>query len=215
MLKISKYGYKMIIKAFLMLVIFVLILFYPYPTVEILAAISFFWLVILLFFFRDPKREVPKEEGLILAPADGKIIAIEEVDEKRFFNTKVRKISIYLNMFNVHVNRMPVTGRVDYINYFEGKNFSAWRDKASEENEHSFIGITTEKQKFAVKQIAGLVANRIVYNCKVGNIVRQGDRFGIIKFGSRVELFLPLDIELKVYKGQKVLAGETVVGRMK
>jgi phosphatidylserine decarboxylase len=164
------------------------------------------------YFFRDPERTGERGERLLVAPADGKIVQIAEVDEPAFIKDKALRISIFMNVFNVHVNRYPVDGVVRYVHYNKGKFFNAAADKASLENEQSSIGIETGSgHRVLVRQIAGLIARRIVTYSKVGDQVKQGDRFGIIRFGSRVDVFVPVGSKVLVQAGQITTAGITVL----
>jgi phosphatidylserine decarboxylase len=167
-----------------------------------------------VYFFRDPEREIPEGEGVVVAPADGKIIEISETFEREFLKSSAYKVSIFLSVFDVHVNRIPVSGRISYFRYRRGAFHAAFRETASFENEQSVIGIETEGGKVLVKQIAGIIARRIVCNVREGYEVRRGERFGMIKFGSRVDLFLPKDTRLQVELHQKVKAGTTIIGVM-
>jgi len=166
------------------------------------------------YFFRDPERMGERGKQLVIAPADGKIVQIAEVDEPAFLQSKAQRISIFMNVFNVHVNRYPVSGTVQYVHYNKGKFINAAADKASLENEQSSVGIETESNRILVRQIAGLIARRIVTYSKVGERVNQGDRMGIIRFGSRVDVFLPLGAKIRVKVGQPTIAGVTVVGEL-
>ena len=164
------------------------------------------------YFFRDPERTGERGKQLVIAPADGKIVQIAVVDEPAFLQSKAQRISIFMNVFNVHVNRYPVSGTVQYVHYNKGKFINAAADKASLENEQSSVGIETESNRILVRQIAGLIARRIVTYSKAGEKVNQGDRMGIIRFGSRVDVFLPVGAKLRVAVGQATVAGVTVLG---
>jgi len=170
-------------------------------------ALQTFW------FFRDPDRIIPAGEGLIVSPADGKIIAVSEVKEERFLKDRAIKVSIFLNLFDVHVNRIPCSGRIRGIVYQPGKYLAANKDLASTENEQNAILLETPSGvKIVFVQVAGLVARRIVCWTKEGDEVERGARFGMIRFGSRTDLFLPLGTEIKVTPGQKVKGGASVIG---
>lgn len=162
-------------------------------------------------FFRDPERTGPRGPQYVIAPADGLVVSIVDVDEPSFLHGKARRVAIFMNVFNVHVNRYPADGTVAYRHYNPGRFLNAADEKASLENEQSSIGLETPKGKMLVRQIAGLIARRIVTDHAPGTAVRQGERLGLIRFGSRVDLFLPLTARVLVQVGQKTTAGTTVV----
>lgn len=166
------------------------------------------------YFFRDPERTGERGERLVIAPADGKVVQIAEVDEPAFMRGRAVRVSIFMNVFNVHVNRYPVDGKVTYVHYNPGKFLNAAADKASLENEQSTVGIESGPHKVLVRQIAGLIARRIVTYSKVGDTAEQGERFGIIRFGSRVDVFMPVGSTVKVNLGQIISAGVTQVGEL-
>ena len=167
------------------------------------------------WFFRNPERFPPEHLRLIVSPADGKVIRIEELGDPDLAAEKVRKISIFMNVFNVHVNRIPYTGQIVSMAYRQGKFLSADLDKASEVNERNTVLIRTATgETLKIVQIAGLIARRIVWWVQEGMTVNRGERFGLIRFGSRVEVFLPLHVKVLVQVGQKVRAGETPIGEM-
>ena len=177
----------------------------------ILLLVTFF----ILCFFRDPERFVTDQENAVVSPADGKIICIERVTDSRFTDGEAQKISIFMNVFNVHVNRVPATGRVEKILYSQGKFYSADCDKAGLQNEYCATVITTPQgKKLAFVQIAGLIARRIVCWLEPDDDIIRGRRFGLIRFGSRVDLYLPPDTEIVVQTGQKICAGETILGHL-
>lgn len=168
-----------------------------------------------LYFFRDPARTITTDTGsMLIAPADGKVIEIVEVDhESLYLDSPATRISIFLSPLNVHVNRVPATGRIEYVNYVPGDYLVAWHEKASEKNERSEIGLMHRSgSKVLFKQIAGAVARRIVYHLKTGDEVVAGDRFGIVKFGSRMDVIVPRGSRFAVVPGDKVTAGVTVLG---
>jgi phosphatidylserine decarboxylase len=170
----------------------------------------------VLAFFRDPERFTPGDENSLVSPADGKIIIADQVDDKNFTGQKVHRISIFMNVFNVHVNRIPFGGKVEKILYKPGKFYSADSVKGGLENEYCCTLISTEKgQKIAFVQVAGLIARRIICWLEPGDSVVKGRRFGLIRFGSRVDLYLPLETEILVKVGDKMKAGETVLGHLK
>lgn len=162
-------------------------------------------------FFRDPERAWSRGEQLIVAPADGKVVSVTQVDEPTFFQGRAERISIFMNVFDCHVNRYPTDGTVAYRHYNPGEFGHAGAEKASLSNEQSSIGLTTARGKVLVRQIAGLVARRIVTDHQPGQVVHQGDRMGMIRFGSRVDLFLPLDTRVLVQVGDTTRVGVTVV----
>ena len=166
------------------------------------------------YFFRDPERIGDRGEKLVIAPADGKVVQIAEVDEPNFMKGRALRVSIFMNVFNVHVNRYPIDGMVEYVHYNPGKFLNAAADKASLENEQSTVGIESGPHKVLVRQIAGLIARRIVTYSKVGDKAEQGERFGIIRFGSRVDVFMPVGTTVNVKLGQLTSAGVTVVGEL-
>lgn len=169
--------------------------------------------VFFTLFFRNPERKTPDDEKLIVSPADGKVIKIEEIIENDILEGQYKKISIFMNVFNVHVNRIPYAGEVEKIVYKPGKFFSANMDKASLLNERNLVLIkAADGKKILIIQIAGLIARRICCWLKQGMHVKRGERFGLIKFGSRLELFLPSDSGIIVKIGDKVKAGETPIG---
>ena len=165
------------------------------------------------YFFRDPERNAPAENGTVLAPADGKIIDVREVGEPSFFGGRCRRITIFLNVFNVHVQRAPVSGRVVHREYRAGEYAVAWHPKASEVNEQASLGLGAPAGRVLVRQIAGLIARRIVTYPEIGDDVRQGDRIGLIRFGSRVDLFIPHDWPVCCEVNDKVRGGSTVCAR--
>jgi phosphatidylserine decarboxylase len=178
------------------------------------------------YFFRDPERVGERGPSLVVAPADGKLIMITEVDEPSFVAGRAIRLSIFMNVFNVHVNRYPVDGVVRYIHYNKGKFFNAAAEKSSLENEQMSVGLETtppdsgraarvgDVHRVLVRQIAGLIARRIVTYSKLGERVRQGDRMGIIRFGSRVDLFLPVGSRIRAKLGDLTTAGTTVLGEL-
>lgn len=169
-------------------------------------------LLFIIFFFRDPDRVTPEGEGLVISAADGRVVLIKEVSFPELSDEKLIQVSVFLSVFNVHVNRIPVSGVVDEIKYYPGKFLAAWNDKASLENEQTLISIDTGTKKIYFKQIAGLIARRIVWKLESGQSVSAGERFGLIRFGSRVDILLPLNSEIRVKVGENVKGGETVIG---
>ena len=167
----------------------------------------------ICYFFRDPDRVIPNYTGCIVSPADGRVISASLIDNSRYFEGSCIKVSIFMSIFNVHVNRIPHEGRVKKIQYYPGKFFSANLDKASNQNEHNAIVIETEgKKNICTVQIAGLIARRIICRLQKDDIVTRGQRFGLICFGSRLDVYLPPETNLKVMVGDKVKAGTSVLG---
>lgn len=167
------------------------------------------------FFFRDPDRIVPRADRAVVSPADGKVILAEICDGEEYFNGKCLKVSIFMSIFNVHVNRAPIAGEVRRILYTPGAFFRANLDKSSRENEHNAVFIETEDGiEICVVQIAGLVARRIVCRIQKGDRVLRGQRFGMICFGSRLDLYLPPETEPAVHVGQRVQAGASILGHL-
>jgi phosphatidylserine decarboxylase len=174
------------------------------------------WLPVAVWviaFFRDPERRGERGNSVVIAPADGKVVDVREVDEPAFIGGKALRICIFMNVFDVHVNRYPLEGTVAYRHYNPGKFLNAADEKSSLENEQSLVGLSTARGKVLVRQIAGLIARRIVTDHPVGTAVHQGQRLGLIRFGSRVDLYLPLDARALVKVGDRTTAGATVVAR--
>ena len=177
--------------------------------------VTYFQIVIMLFclnFFRDPKRTTPKQDNLIISPADGKIINIGEVEDSNS-GEKLKVVSIFLSVFNVHANRMPVDGRFIDVKYVKGQFLAAFDHKASDHNERTEIKIQTKFGIIKLKQIAGLVARRILCYAKVGEKMSAGSRLGFIRFGSRTDIILPASIDLQIELNEKVVGGETIIGK--
>jgi phosphatidylserine decarboxylase len=217
---IHKEGYTSI--ALCILFIFLLNAFIQFYFPEAIAVkwivyiLSFALFVIILQFFRSPKLTIDKDENLILCPADGKVVVIEETVEAEFLKDKRIQLSVFMSPINVHVNRNPISGVVKYFKYHPGKYLVAWHPKSSTENERTTV-VTENKAGVQVlfRQIAGALARRIVWYVKEGDVVEQGDQFGFIKFGSRVDLFLPLGTQIMVELGEVVKGGRTVLAKLK
>jgi phosphatidylserine decarboxylase len=180
---------------------------------QVLAAVLTVLALFILWFFRDPERVDPSGKGLVVAPGEGRVILVEEADEPSYLGGPARKISIFLSVFDVHVQRAPVAGTVEHRVYRPGAYAVAWADKASEDNEQASLGIATPHGKVLVRQIAGLVARRIVTYPAEGQSVERGERIGLIRFGSRVDLFLPLEWEVTCAVGDRAVAGRTGLAR--
>lgn len=166
------------------------------------------------YFFRDPERTGARGDQLVIAPADGKVVLDTVLDEPAFMGGQARRISIFMNVFNVHVNRYPVSGTVHYVHYNPGKFLNAAAEKSSLENEQMSVGIETPRGRVLVRQIAGLITRRIVTYSKEGEYVEQGQRMGLIRFGSRVDVFLPTNAIVRVNIGDMTVAGTSVLAEM-
>lgn len=165
----------------------------------------------VLFFFRDPRRVIPQGDGLVVSPADGKVVAVDQIYENDYLQQSVQRISIFLSIFNVHVNHVPIGGTIETVKYIPGKFHVAALPKASLENEQTAIVITTDNTKIIVKQIAGIIARRIICYVQPGDVVKKGDRYGLICFGSRVDIFLPENSEIRVKVGDRVKGAKDIV----
>jgi phosphatidylserine decarboxylase len=169
----------------------------------------------ICYFFRDPDRVIPTSAGSVVSPADGRIIVAEKIDHSPFYKGSCFKISIFMTVFNVHVNRMVHEGEVVNIVYRPGKFYSADKEKAGLENEHNAVFLKTESgRELCIVQVAGLIARRIICKVQEGDLVKRGQKFGLICFGSRLDVYLPEDFKAKVAPGDKVKAGETILGEM-
>ena len=208
-LPIAMPGVKYVVAAILVTGMF---FYFGLPTTGVLA------LLITLFvtwFFRDPERRVPEGKDLLVSPADGKVIIVEPMARCEYLDEPCQKVSIFMNVFNVHVNRIPFSGIIEKVQYHPGKFVNASFDKASIHNERNALIIKTEDgRRYACVQIAGLIARRIVNCVQAHEQVHKGDRYGMIQFGSRLDLYLPQDFEVLVGIGDKTSAGSTVIGRM-
>jgi len=186
---------------------------YPLAAVGILLAAFAMW------FFRDPERKIPEkavnDESYILAPADGKVVEIKKIHENKYLNADAVQISIFLSPLDVHVNRSPVTGKVELYKYIPGDYLVAYHPKSSELNEHSLIGVETKYGKVLFKQIVGIVARRLVCELKEGDSLHSGQKFGMMKFGSRMDVIVDTKTEINIKLGEKVVGGETIIGRLK
>ncbi len=205
-LPIAKEGYPFILLPAILAVLFLL------SGLKILALLSLAGTAFTLYFFRDPERRVPSRQGVVVSPADGRVLFADRVFEERYLKRDLIKVSIFMSLFDVHVNRAPVGGIVRERSYHPGRFISANRDKASLENEQCFYLIDTGREEIGVVQIAGLIARRIVSYKGEGDRVSTGERIGLIRFGSRVDLFLPLHTELRVKRGDRVYGGKSIIG---
>ncbi|HNQ13408.1 MAG TPA: phosphatidylserine decarboxylase family protein [Bacteroidia bacterium] len=215
---IHKEGFKIIAIAFVIWFLVNAIVFLSFPNVGWSIIISLTLTTVMLFlivqFFRYPKRNITRDDNAIIAPCDGKVVVIEKVIENEFYKEKRLQVSIFMSPLNVHINWYPISGRIAYLKYHMGKYLVAWHPKSSTENERTSIVIQKERYSVLVRQIAGTVARRIVYYPHEGDKVKQGAQLGFIKFGSRVDLMLPLDAQINVSNGEKTKGGVTVIARM-
>ena len=207
---VAKAGYPFIIASAFATIVFALL------GLTALGLLGILTTGFVVSFFRDPDRVIPSSESLVVSPADGKVIAAGIVDRSPYYEGAALKISIFMSVFNVHINRMPCEGQVTKINYDPGKFFAANLDKASKDNERNAVFLETpEQKKICAVQIAGLVARRIICYLKEGDLVARGQRFGLICFGSRVDVYLPPDTMLMAAVGDGVRAGTSVLGELK
>lgn len=181
---------------------------------RIILGVSLVFFILIVQFFRNPFRNTVINENHVIAPADGKVVVIEEVEEPEYFKDKRRQVSIFMSPVNVHVNRNPISGVVKYAKYHPGKYLVAWHPKSSTENERTTVVIAGSKAEVLFRQIAGALAKRIVYYVKEGQMVEQGSEMGFIKFGSRIDIYLPLSAKVEVKLQQKTRGGETVVATL-
>lgn len=189
-----------------------LILYYYLPWLSILPGLL---LLFVIYFFRDPVREIGLNDKTILSPADGTIMEIRKIDHEDYIDGSALKVIIFLSLFNVHVNRSPISGKVAFVKYRPGKYIPAFKSHASDLNEMNSIGIENNKIKLIVNQITGFIARRIICWSKVGDNLTQGEKFGLIKFGSCTEIIIPSNAEIKVKQGDTVKGGITVIGVVK
>jgi phosphatidylserine decarboxylase len=217
-MRIHKKGYLIIFIMLIAILTIVLIinLLFPVQTFlhYFLYLIGLIFLILIVRFFRQPKRIIEINDNNILSGADGKVVAIEEVEENEYFKDKRIQVSVFMSPLNVHVNWYPISGNITFFKHHHGKYLAAYLPKSSTENERTSIVIENSKQQSVLsRQIAGLVARRIVSNAEVGKQVVQGDEIGIIKFGSRFDLLLPVDAKIKVKLRQEVRGGKTVIAK--
>ncbi len=207
MIRTAPEGRPFIIGALLILVALAALRLWPFAVIWLPVAI---WVVA---FFRDPVRDGERGDNLFIAPADGLVVDVRDFDEPAYIGGKSQRVCIFMNVFDCHVNRYPIGGTVEYRQYNPGKFLNAADEKSSLENEQSSVGLSTPHGRVLVRQIAGLIARRIITDHPVGTVVRQGERLGMIRFGSRVDLFLPANLRVLVKQGDRTVAGLTVVAR--
>jgi phosphatidylserine decarboxylase len=207
MIKLAPEGYPFIL-GFLILTVLVAVVM-PWG-----ATVPFALALFMAYFFRDPERHAPEGENVVVSPADGKVILIQNVYEEKFLKSDALEVSIFMSPLNVHVNRAPCDGNVQTVVHTPGKFLSAFKHEASLQNENIAMLLDTKYGKVLVRQVAGFLARRAVCRVKPGDSLRKGERYGIIKFSSRLDLYLPKSAQLKVKLGDKVKAGETVIGEI-
>jgi phosphatidylserine decarboxylase len=214
-MKFHKEGYLSLLLAIIvssLLIYLAQCCFSEYVIIQyLLYAVSVFLLVVILQFFRNPIRNWNTNKNAVIAPADGKVVVIEEVFESEYFKDKRLQVSIFMSPINVHINRFPIDGIVTFAKYHTGKFLVAWDPKSSTDNERTSIAVKNDKHEILFRQIAGALARRIVFYCKEGDIAKQTQEFGFIKFGSRVDLFFPVGTKLNVELNQKVKGGITEI----
>lgn len=215
-MRIHKEGRGVLITvSFLFLIPLVTALLTGYGWIYVVAAIFFIFLLFCLRFFRFPDRPLKQIDGAVLSPADGEIVIIEEVEETEYLKERRIQVSVFMSVWNVHINWFPIGGEVEYFKHHQGKYLLAWHPKSSELNERTSIVVNNGKTRILFRQIAGYVARRIVCYAKVGKKFEQNQQVGFIKFGSRVDLFLPIGTEINVKIGDKVKGTETVIAHLK
>lgn len=211
---ITKYGYDVFFSILAIVVIGSLLSWLFVEAKPLKFSLIGIFLALFLFtlnFFRDPHRVTPQGDNLIIAPADGKVVLIKELREDEYLKADAVQVSIFMSPLDVHVNRYPINGSVGYFKHIPGKYLVAMEEKSSEANERTHIGVDNGKMKVLFKQIAGFVARRIEAPISVGDKAVAGERFGMIKFGSRVDVIMPKGVELRVKLGERTVAGETVI----
>lgn len=216
-MRIHKEGHSMLIKTLLLIVVVLTILFFFTPSYIFEASIVIFGLlyIFLLRFFRFPHRPQFTDDGVLYAPADGTVVVIEKTHEGEYFKDERMQVSIFMSVWNVHINWYPMKGVVEYFRHHHGKFMVAWHPKSSTENERTTVVLNNGTTKILVRQIAGLLARRIVCYAKEGENVAQNQQMGFIKFGSRVDILLPVDTKIEVSLNQKTTGGQTVIARLK
>lgn len=219
-MKFHKEGYASLLLAVLFSVILIFIAWHFFPESPLAHWFSYllsaFVVVTILQFFRNPTREFTTGDNLVIAPADGKIVVVEETEEKEYFKDKRLQVSIFMSPINVHVNRYPIAGTVSFFKYHPGKFLAAWEPKSSTDNERTTVVVkhAGKGTEILFRQIAGALARRIVWYCKQGDVAQQCGEMGFIKFGSRVDLFLPLGTKLNVKIGDVVVGSQTAIAEI-
>ncbi|NOS85359.1 MAG: phosphatidylserine decarboxylase family protein [Ignavibacteria bacterium] len=217
-MRLTIYGRSTVIKALVItLALDMAALLVPNEIAKlVLLVISIIFISFTLYFFRDPVRQIPEnlKSGDVLSPADGKVMMIEEVQENEFIKGPAKVIGIFLSPLNVHVNRVPISGTVKFYQYIKGEFIAAYDHASADKNERTIIGIEGERFKVLFKQITGFVARRIVCELRVGDKVKIGEKFGMIKFGSRTDVIMPINANIKVSVNQKVTGGITLLAEV-
>ncbi|HXV81544.1 MAG TPA: phosphatidylserine decarboxylase family protein [Candidatus Binatia bacterium] len=207
-MKIAREGYPLIFTAAVLTLLAFLAGWIWLGTILGLLALA------LAGFFRDPERQAPAGEGLVVAPADGKVVSVARVQGDSLFSGSMTRVSIFLSPFDVHINRTPVEGKIEKITYQRGKFLAAYKEEASQRNEHNALSIVDSRgRNLGVVQIAGVLARRIICRAKPGDILARGERFGLIMFGSRTDAYLPEGCQVEVAEGERVKGGETILAR--
>jgi phosphatidylserine decarboxylase len=215
-MKIHREGYPTIIIVFILLSILDTIFYFIFPPTffYLLLAISIIFFLFIISFFRDPNREFTYSKNQIIVPADGKVVVIEKTTESEYFKDERIQVSIFMSPANVHINRYPLDGVIQYVKYHPGKYLVAWHPKSSTENERNTVVLSTDSYSILIRQIAGKLARKIVCYSKPGEVVKQNTELGFIKFGSRVDLFLPLNSKIKVSLNEIVKGGQTILAEL-
>ncbi len=221
--KVAHEGYPLILGSFFVTAVTSIFLLWKWKSGNynfsfyFLLLVTFLFIIItifVIFFFRDPERRIPEGESIFVSPADGKIILIKDTNEQIYLNSYSKEISIFMSPFDVHVNRAPCDGKVTVVKHSRGKFIAAYKDESSLKNENVVMVLENQKGKVLVRQVAGFIARRIVCKTKVGDYLKRGDRYGMIKFGSRLDVYLPSFTKINVKVGDKVKAGETILGEI-
>ncbi|HCT93721.1 MAG: phosphatidylserine decarboxylase [Bacteroidetes bacterium GWE2_39_28] len=216
-MRIHKEGYRIIFNSLLIITVIVALFFIFTNSLmvrSIVGTVGVLILILIVRFFREPHREPLNEDDSVTSPADGTIVEVKPVYEGEFLKAECIQVSVFMSVFNVHVNWFPVKGFVEYYKYHPGKYLVAMHPKSSEKNERTTVVINNLGTRVLIRQIAGLIARRIVCYAKEGSAVSQGDQVGFIKFGSRVDIFLPSDARIQVTKGQKVKGNITIIAKL-
>ncbi|MFZ5907176.1 MAG: phosphatidylserine decarboxylase family protein [Nitrospirota bacterium] len=222
--KIAHEGYPFILGTLVTTVILGILLFWTWRSgtqqfvfflLVALTGISLLAALFMPYFFRDPERVIPRGEGLFVAPADGKVILIKDVYEQEYLGSQTREVSIFMSPLDVHVNRAPCDGEVVTVEHKAGKFLAAYKEDAPIKNEHINMVLESKQGKLLVRQVAGFIARRAVCRVKPGDLLRRGERYGMIKFSSRLDVYLPQDVQITVKSGDTVKAGETVIAKTK